>query len=65
MTQESELLYIPQMAARMGRTEAAIRAGVQRNAKWLPPSFKSGAKIAWRKSTADQFFADQEKKGRA
>lgn len=66
MTQQTtDVLYIADMARKLGRTEAAIRAAVNRDVDWLPPSFKMGRRIAWRTTTVDAFLAKREKgKGR-
>lgn len=62
MTQQAaDVLYIADMARKLGRTEAAIRAAVNRDVDWLPKSFKMGRRIAWRSSTVDAFLAKREK----
>jgi hypothetical protein len=38
MSTEAQVLYVPDMAKLLGRTEAAIRSAVARGgADWLPP----------------------------
>lgn len=56
------VLYVAQMAALLGRTEAAIRAAVNREVEWLPPPFYMGRRVAWRKEDVDRFLAAQAKK---
>lgn len=59
----SDVLYIPDMARKLGRTEAAIRAAVQRDQsrgsrkKALPPAFKLGGLWAWRAVDVDHWLA--------
>jgi predicted DNA-binding transcriptional regulator AlpA len=59
----SDVLYIPDMARKLGRTEAAIRAAVQRDQlrgsrkKALPPSFKLGSRHAWRRVDVEEWLA--------
>lgn len=62
-TQQPEVLYVPQLAAKLGRTEAAIRAAVNRGADWLPPSFPMGRRLAWRAVDVDAFLRERAKKG--
>lgn len=57
-----QILYVPQLATMLGRTEAAIRSAVNRKAKWLPPSFPMGGRIAWRLVDVEDFLAQQAKK---
>jgi hypothetical protein len=59
MTEQS-VLYVADLAKKLGRTEAAIRAGVNRDADWLPPRLK-GHRLAWRTVTVDAFLAAQER----
>lgn len=59
---EPQVLYVPDMAKMLGRTEAAIRTAVNRGAEWLPPSFPMGRRIAWRRADVDAFLATQAKK---
>jgi hypothetical protein len=59
MTQ-ADVLYVADLARKLGRTETAIRAGVSRNADWLPPRCKAGHRIAWRTVTVDKFLVEQE-----
>lgn len=60
---EAQILYVPQLAAMLGRTEAAIRSAVNRGADWLPPSFPMGRRLAWRRNDVEAFLAQQAKKG--
>jgi predicted DNA-binding transcriptional regulator AlpA len=61
MNQQSDILYVPDLARKLGRTEAAIRTGVNRGAEWLPPSFPMGRRLAWRRVDVDAFLAQQAK----
>lgn len=58
---QPQVLYVPQLAAQLGRTEAAIRSAVNRGADWLPPPFPMGRRLAWRKEDVDRFLAIQSK----
>lgn len=58
----SDVLYIAQLAQRLGKTDAAVRAGLQRKADWVPPSFKMGSRHAWRPADVDRFLAAKAKK---
>jgi predicted DNA-binding transcriptional regulator AlpA len=59
MNQQSEVLYVPDLARKLGRTEAAIRTAVNRKADWLPPAFSMGRRLAWRVTDVDKFLAAQ------
>lgn len=59
MTQQTDVLYVPQLAAKLGRTEAAIRSAVNRGADWLPPPFPMGRRLAWRREDVDAFLKAQ------
>jgi predicted DNA-binding transcriptional regulator AlpA len=62
MTTEQDVLYVPQLAAKMGRTESSIRSAVTRGADWLPPRLQLGARLAWRRATVDAFLKAREQK---
>ena len=47
MTQQA-ILYVPDLARMIGKTDSAVRAGIQRGADWLPPAFLMGRRHAWR-----------------
>jgi predicted DNA-binding transcriptional regulator AlpA len=63
MNQQS-ILYVADLARMLGRTEAAIRAAVNRKANWLPPSFPMGGRLAWLRQDVDKFLASQAKNTR-
>lgn len=58
----SDVLYIPELAAKIGKTEVAVRAQVHRDAKVgtrkkvLPAPFKLGGKLAWRRADVDAWL---------
>lgn len=41
------ILYIPDMALLLRRSECSIRSAIYVNAWWLPPSFRMGNRICW------------------
>ena len=59
MAVESEVIYIPDLARILGRSESSIRSGLQIRASWIPKSFKMGSRICWLKSDVLQFLQDQ------
>lgn len=61
MNQQSDVLYVHDLAKKLGRTEAAIRAAVNRGADWLPPSFPMGRRLAWRSVDVDSFLKERSK----
>lgn len=44
---EKAVLYVEDVAAKLGRSEAAIRHAIARNDWWLPKPFRMGARWAW------------------
>lgn len=58
----TEILYVPQMAKRLGRSKAAIRSAHQRKADWLPPAFHMGRLLAWRSDDVESFLKARAKK---
>lgn len=62
MTKETaDVLYVPELALKLGKTEAAIRQGLSRGADWIPPAFKMGSRIAWRLEDVDRFIEEKSK----
>ncbi len=61
MNEPTTVLYVPDLARMLGRTEAAIRTAVNRGATWLPPSFPMGRRLAWRREDVERFLAAQAK----
>lgn len=65
MTQAPDVLYVEDLAKAMGRTETAIRQAVNRGVAWLPPAFKLGRRLAWRRADVEAFLAKLAKEARA
>lgn len=53
----SEIIYIPELATMMGKSDVAVRAMIQRGSPDVPKSFKVGRKHAWYREDARKFFA--------
>jgi predicted DNA-binding transcriptional regulator AlpA len=59
MTEQADVLYVNEIAVKMGRTPAAIRGGVHKMMRegkqvdWLPPPFKLGDQWAWLRADVD------------
>lgn len=62
--QETEVLYVADLARLLGMTETAVRGAYYRRSGAIPKAFKLGAKIAWRRSTVMQFLEDRERRAR-
>ncbi len=60
---EAEILHIPQMAQLMGRSESSIRSALRDKAAWLPPHFKQGVKLCWRRTSVLKFLQEYEEGG--
>ena len=50
MSPEPEVIYVPELARMLGRTEAAIRSAWNRGAAWLPRPIGMGRRLAWRRA---------------
>jgi len=57
---ESEILHIPEIAKMLNRSECAIRSAVRDRASWMPPHFKQGVKLCWRRSSVLKFLGEYE-----
>lgn len=57
MSNEAEILYIPDIARLQNRTEAAIRTAIQRRSTSIPRPFRLGSRWAWRKTDYQQWLA--------
>lgn len=57
---ESAVLYVPDLARMLGRTEAAIRASVNRESDDIPPRLQIGRRLCWRRETVQQWLKDRE-----
>ena len=55
------ILYVPDMAKLMRKSEAAIRAAVFRGSESIPKPFKLGQKLAWVEADALKFIEEKRK----
>jgi len=53
---EAAVLYVPDLARMIGKTDSAVRAGIQRGADWLPPAFLMGRRHAWRRADVERWL---------
>ena len=65
---DADVIYVAELAAKLGRTEKAIRAGLHKIRRgqavdWLPPHFRLGLKYAWRVADVDAWLDQQARKG--
>lgn len=61
MTNETQVLYVHDLARMLGRTEAAIRSAVNRNdAESIPPRMSMGRRICWRRETVEAWLRGRE-----
>jgi predicted DNA-binding transcriptional regulator AlpA len=61
-TTQPAILAIPDLAAYMGTTEAAIRSKLQRKCPDIPPPFRIGRNLRWRRETVDAWFRKKDVK---
>lgn len=50
------LLYVPQLAERLGMTETAVRCAVQRRSAAIPAPVRLGRRIAWRERDVERWL---------
>ena len=60
MTTDTQVLHVPELAKLLGRTEAAIRASVNRDSADIPPRLLIGRRICWRRETVDAWLRERE-----
>jgi hypothetical protein len=60
---DPDVLYLPQLAARLGMTVDAARKSIQRNNGATPPVFRLGRKIACRPETLERWLAKKDSAG--
>lgn len=58
MSDESEIIYVADLARILGRTEASVREGIRRGVSWLPKGFKMGVRHCWLRADVMQFLTD-------
>lgn len=58
MSEESEVIYVADLARILGRTEASVREGIRRDVPWLPKGFKMGIRHCWLRADVMQFLTD-------
>jgi hypothetical protein len=58
MVEESEVIYVADLARILGRTEVSVREGIRRQASWLPKGFRMGIKHCWLRADVMQFLVD-------
>lgn len=52
----ADVIYIPEAAKRLGKTETALRAMLQRGSKNAPAAIKVGIKWAFERKEFDRFI---------
>jgi predicted DNA-binding transcriptional regulator AlpA len=60
MSTEAQVLNAADLAKILNRTEAAIRASVNRQSDDIPPRLLIGRRICWRRETVQQWLKDRE-----
>jgi len=58
MSDETEVIYVADLARILGRTEASVREGIRRGVSWLPKGFKMGIRHCWLRTDVMQFLTD-------
>jgi predicted DNA-binding transcriptional regulator AlpA len=67
MTEQADVLYAHEMAAKLGRTVVAIRGGIHKKMNegkpvdWLPTPFKMGDQWAWLRADVDEWLKQKAK----
>jgi hypothetical protein len=58
---QADVLFVKDLAAKLGRTETAVRTAVARGADWIPPRLAT-RRLSWRRETVDRFLLELEAK---
>lgn len=58
MSEESEVIYVVDLARILGRTETSVREALRRGVPWLPNGFKMGVRHCWLRADVMQFLTD-------
>jgi hypothetical protein len=58
MSEESEVIYVADLARILGRTETSVREALRRGVPWLPNGFKMGVRHCWLRADVMQFLTD-------
>ena len=56
MSDSPDVLYVADLAKKLGRTEGAIRAAIGRGSDSVPPPFKLGKVWAWMAVDVDRWL---------
>lgn len=57
----SDILYIPDLAKKLGRTESAIRMAIQDGRDTVPRHMKIGRRVCWTVEMYDKWLAKKVK----
>lgn len=58
VSDDSEVIYIADLARMYGKTEASIREGIRRGVEWLPKGAKIAGKHAWLREDVRKFLRE-------
>lgn len=58
VSDDSEVIYIADLARMYGKTEASIREGIRRGVEWLPKGSKIAGKHAWLREDVRKFLRE-------
>lgn len=58
VSDDSEVIYIADLARMYGKTEASIREGIRRGVEWLPKGTKIAGKHAWLREDVRKFLRE-------
>lgn len=62
MSEQADVLYINELAVKLGRSPIAVRGGIHKMMRegkeinWLPKPFMMGSKYAWLRSDVDEWL---------
>lgn len=58
VSEDSEVIYIADLARMYGKTEASIRGVIRRGVEWLPKGTKIAGKHAWLREDVRKFLRE-------
>lgn len=58
----TDILYVPDLAAKLGISPEAVRIHLRRRTGGVPPSFRIGRRHAWHPADFDKWLQDKRDK---
>lgn len=60
----ADVIYLPELAEKLGTTTDALRGHIKRQTGAIPPYFRMGRKYCWTRESVDKWIAKMDCKAR-